>query len=57
MFPVLTHPLRLLATGRSNGQIALALFVSPRTVKRHIANAYVKGLKSSLAGFGIRPVT
>jgi DNA-binding CsgD family transcriptional regulator len=34
--------LRLLASGRSTQQIAEALFLSPRTVKRHIANLYVK---------------
>ena len=34
--------LRLLAAGRSNGQIAAALFLSPRTVQRHVANAYLK---------------
>ncbi|CAA9588233.1 MAG: hypothetical protein AVDCRST_MAG88-4354, partial [uncultured Thermomicrobiales bacterium] len=34
--------LRLLAAGQSNGQIAQALFLSPRTVQRHVANAYLK---------------
>ena len=34
--------LRLLAAGRSNGQIAAALFLSPRTVQRHVANLYPK---------------
>ena len=34
--------LRLLAAGRSTGQIAQALFLSPRTVQRHVANAYLK---------------
>jgi DNA-binding CsgD family transcriptional regulator len=34
--------LRLLAAGRSNREIAAALFLSPRTVQRHVANAYVK---------------
>jgi ATP/maltotriose-dependent transcriptional regulator MalT len=34
--------LRLLAVGRSNGQIAAALFLSPRTVQRHVANLYLK---------------
>ena len=34
--------LRLLAAGRSNQQIAQALFLSPRTVQRHVANAYLK---------------
>lgn len=34
--------LGLLAAGRSNHQIAQALFLSPRTVQRHIANVYLK---------------
>jgi ATP/maltotriose-dependent transcriptional regulator MalT len=34
--------LRLLAGGRSNQQIAQALFLSPRTVQRHVANVYLK---------------
>lgn len=34
--------LRLLAAGQSNGQIAQALFLSPRTVQRHVANVYLK---------------
>ena len=34
--------LGLLAAGRSNRQIAQALYVSPRTVQRHIANLYLK---------------
>jgi DNA-binding CsgD family transcriptional regulator len=34
--------LRLLAAGQSNRQIARILFISPRTVQRHIANAYPK---------------
>jgi len=29
--------LRLLAEGRSNKEIAAALFISPRTVARHVA--------------------
>jgi DNA-binding CsgD family transcriptional regulator len=37
-----TEVLRLLAAGRSNREIAAALFLSPRTVQRHIANAYLK---------------
>lgn len=32
----------LLAAGKSNHQIAAALSLSPRTVQRHIANAYLK---------------
>ncbi|MFN8537006.1 MAG: LuxR C-terminal-related transcriptional regulator [Thermomicrobiales bacterium] len=31
-----------LGTGRSNHDIAQALFLSPRTVQRHVANAYLK---------------
>ncbi len=34
--------LGLLAAGRSNHQIAQALCLSPRTVQRHVANAYLK---------------
>ena len=34
--------LTLLAAGGSNHQIAQVLFLSPRTVQRHIANAYLK---------------
>jgi len=34
--------LRLLAAGRSNRQIAQALFLSSRTVQRHVANLYLK---------------
>jgi DNA-binding CsgD family transcriptional regulator len=34
--------LRLLATGRSNRTIAAALYLSPGTVQRHVANAYLK---------------
>jgi DNA-binding NarL/FixJ family response regulator len=34
--------LRLLAAGHSNQRIAQTLFLSPRTVQRHIANIYPK---------------
>ena len=34
--------LKLLASGKSNRQTADALYLSPRTVERHIANIYVK---------------
>ena len=34
--------LRLLAAGHSNRRIAQALFLSPRTVQRHVANVYLK---------------
>jgi DNA-binding NarL/FixJ family response regulator len=34
--------LRLIAAGKSNREIAEDLFLSPRTVERHIANIYLK---------------
>jgi len=34
--------LRLFAVGHSNRRIAQALFLSPRTVQRHVANVYPK---------------
>lgn len=34
--------LRYLAGGRTNDEIAEELFVSVRTVERHVANIYVK---------------
>ena len=34
--------LRLLAAGQSNRRIAATLFLSPRTVQRHVANIYLK---------------
>ena len=34
--------LRLIASGQSNRQIADTLFLSPRTIERHIANIYLK---------------
>jgi DNA-binding CsgD family transcriptional regulator len=34
--------LRLIAIGQSNREIAEALYLSPRTVERHIANVYLK---------------
>jgi DNA-binding NarL/FixJ family response regulator len=56
--------LRLLAAGHSNRRIAQSLFLSPRTVQRHVANIYLKlgvhcraeatsiALHHSLSGFG-----
>jgi DNA-binding NarL/FixJ family response regulator len=37
-----TEVLRLIAAGHSNRQIADTLFLSPRTIERHIANIYLK---------------
>jgi DNA-binding NarL/FixJ family response regulator len=34
--------LRLLAGGKTNGEIAEELYVSVRTVERHVANIYAK---------------
>ncbi|MDQ3547505.1 MAG: LuxR C-terminal-related transcriptional regulator [Chloroflexota bacterium] len=34
--------LQLIAAGHSNRQIAESLFLSPRTIERHIANIYLK---------------
>jgi DNA-binding NarL/FixJ family response regulator len=34
--------LRLIAAGRSNREIAAALYLSPRTAERHVANIYLK---------------
>jgi DNA-binding NarL/FixJ family response regulator len=34
--------LRLIAAGQSNRAIAAALYLSPRTVERHVANIYLK---------------
>jgi DNA-binding NarL/FixJ family response regulator len=34
--------LRLLASGRSDREIGTALFISPRTVSRHLQNIYAK---------------
>ena len=34
--------LHLIAAGHSNRKIAEALFISPRTIERHIANIYLK---------------
>jgi LuxR family maltose regulon positive regulatory protein len=34
--------LRLIASGMRNREIAKELFISPATVKRHVANVYLK---------------
>jgi DNA-binding NarL/FixJ family response regulator len=34
--------LRLIAAGNSNREIAATLYLSPRTVERHVANVYLK---------------
>ena len=34
--------LRLIAAGKSNREIAAALYLSPRTAERHVANIYLK---------------
>ncbi len=34
--------LRLVASGQSNGQIAAALFLSQKTVERHLSNIFAK---------------
>jgi DNA-binding NarL/FixJ family response regulator len=34
--------LRLITAGHSNREIAAALYLSPRTAERHVANIYLK---------------
>ena len=49
--------LRLLAAGQSNRRIAQALFLSPRTVQRHVANVYLKlgaHCRAEAAAYAIR---
>ena len=42
--------LRLIARGRSNREVAERLFISPKTVGRHVENVYVKiGVSSRAA--------
>jgi ATP/maltotriose-dependent transcriptional regulator MalT len=42
MTPREAEIIRLMADGLSNGQIAVRLVLSPRTVERHVSNIYVK---------------
>jgi DNA-binding NarL/FixJ family response regulator len=42
--------LRLVATGKSNRDIAIALVISEHTVARHVQNIFVKLRVSSRAG-------
>jgi DNA-binding NarL/FixJ family response regulator len=42
--------LRLLATGRTNRDIAEALFISDKTVARHVSNIFDKLSVSSRSG-------
>jgi DNA-binding CsgD family transcriptional regulator len=49
--------LRLLAEGLSNQEIAARLYLSPRTVERHVANLTVKagvGRRAQLVAFAAR---
>ncbi len=52
-----TDVLRWIARGKSNREIAVALNISPRTVKKHLEHIYKKlGVKSRLAAaFKISP--
>ena len=42
--------IRLLASGKSNREIAEALFVSPKTVARHLSNIFTKTGATSRSG-------
>ena len=49
--------LRLIAAGNSNRQIAAALYLSPRTAERHVANIYLKlgaHSKAEAAAYALR---
>ena len=49
--------LRLIAAGMSNREIAAALFLSPRTAERHVANIYLKigaHSKAEAAAYALR---
>ncbi|MFB9201019.1 LuxR C-terminal-related transcriptional regulator [Nonomuraea spiralis] len=44
----------LIATGRSNGQIAQCLFLSEKTVKNHVNRIYAKlGVDSRVTAIGL----
>jgi DNA-binding CsgD family transcriptional regulator len=46
--------LRLLADGRSNGQIATALFISPKTASVHVSNILAKlGVSGRVEAAGV----
>ena len=50
--------LRLIAAGKSNHDIARALFLSPRTVQRHVANLYLKigaNNRAEATAYALRP--
>lgn len=49
--------LRLVAAGRTNEQIAVALTLSPHTVHRHVANILTKLDASTRAGAAVHAVT
>ena len=49
--------LRLIAVGKSNREIAAALYLSPRTAERHVANIYLKlgaHSKAEAAAYALR---
>ena len=49
--------LQLIAQGRSNREIAAALYLSPRTAERHVANIYLKlgaHTKAEAAAYALR---
>ena len=49
--------LRLIAAGKSNREIAAALYLSPRTAERHVANIYLKlgaHSKAEAAAYALR---
>jgi DNA-binding NarL/FixJ family response regulator len=49
-----TEVMELIATGRSNGQIAQHLFLSEKTVKNHVNRIYAKlGVDSRVTAIGL----